>query len=244
MCARVGCARPGPALSTSTCSGAHSGLVHTPSPPSSLTQHGPSPGLPHWLAAQARWPHPSRLHLLHHSLPRTPGGPSEPGCVLPSPQDTCSPAEQAWRERVGEALCWASTLTAGPGGPGGPSLPFSPSAPCKATGCERGPQGEASPGGTSNPSPGGPLTHHWTRKASVSREASQPGGTVFPRKAGGAWVTLESGPQVSFGRCPQPRWMGSGWGRSLDPLGSWAGGGLPGAHSFKRNLWVLTCFTG
>ena len=155
-------------------------------------------GLPHWLAARARWPHPSRVHLPHHSLPRTPGEPSEPVCVLPSPRDTCSPAEQAWRERAGEALCWASTLTAGPGGPGGPSLPFSPSAPCKATRCERGPQGEASPGWTSNPSPGGPLTHHWTRKSSVSREASQPGGTVFPRKASGAWVTLESGPQVSF----------------------------------------------
>lgn len=113
---------------------------------------------------------------------------------------------------MGEALCRASTLTAGPGGPGGPSLPFSPSAPCKTTRCEGG-RGEKPPhGGTSNPSPGRPLTHDWTRKSSVSREASQPGGTVFPRKAGGAWVSLESGPQVSFGRYPWPRWMGSGWG--------------------------------
>lgn len=31
---------------------------------------------------------------------------------------------------------------------------------------------------------------HWTRKSSVSREASQPGGTIFPRKAGRARVTL------------------------------------------------------
>ena len=36
-------------------------------------------------------------------------------------------------------------------------------------------------------------------------------------------------------------WVGPGL---LDPLRSWAGAGLPGAHSFKRNLWVLTHFTG
>lgn len=217
----------------------------TPSPPSSLAQHGPSPGLPHWLAAQARWPHSSRAHLFLHSLPRTPGGPPEPVCMLPSPRDTCPPAEQAWRERVGEALWWASTLTAGPGGPGGPSLPFSPSAPCKTARCERGPRGEASPWGDIQPfprqTPHSPLDQEVlglqgslaARGDRLSQEGRRGLGLPGIRATG----QLRAIPMAQV----DGEWVGPGL---LDPLGTWARGGLPRVHSFKRNLWVLTCFTG
>lgn len=173
-------------------------------------------------------PHPSQAHLLQHSLPRTPGGPPGPVCMLPGP-GTCPSAEQAWR-RAGERLCAGPEHSPrGLAGRGGLHCLSVQAPPAKQRGVNR-----ALWRVDIQPSPGRPLTHHWTRKSSVSREASQPGGTVFSRKAGGAGVTLESEPQVRFERCPWPRWTGSRAGPGLlDPLGTWAGAGLPGVTALK-----------
>lgn len=69
-------------------------------------------------------------------------------------------------------------------------------------------------------------------------------GDRLSQKAGGAWVSLGIRATGQLGAIPMAQvdgGVGGAWSSTSTGDTGW---GLPRVHSFKRNLWVLTCFTG
>lgn len=227
MCVRPGCSRPGPALSTST------GLGGPPQAWSTL----PALRVPsHSMAPPRATSIPSPPPPAQPS--QDPRGTTRAGVHAPRPRDLPF-CRAGLEERGGEALCGARTLTAGPGGPGGPSLPFSPSAPCKATRCEQG-----------TVEGGHPTIPRQTSHSPLDQEVLGLQGSLAARGDRLFQEGRRGRGHPGIGTTGQIRAMsmaqvdgkpGGAWSsRSTRDLG-WSGASR--GHGFKRNLWVLTCFT-
>lgn len=224
--------------------------LHRPGGPTQAWATLPAPRVPSHSTAPPRafvmffW----QLRHTGHLHPK----PTSSSTAFPGPPGdhqgrcACSPApgpalcRAGLEESGGEALCGARTLTAGPGGPGGPSLPFSPSAPCKATRCEQGTVEGGHPAiprrASHSPLDQEVLGLQGSRAAPGDR-LSQEGRQGRGHPGIGATGQLQAMPTAQVDGEPGGAWSS----RSTRDLG-WSGASR--GHGFKRNLWVLTCFTG
>ena len=142
----------------------------------------------------ARCPPPPR------GLPRTHSGPRLVGTLSWPSGPPCLPAPQAWRKRSDKVSVPAGRTHRGAWRARGAFAAFQ--SECALQSNEntlRTPRGEGPGlGGVQLHHPARPLTHHWTGKPPIPRETTQSRRAVFPREAGGTWVTLKSEPQMSF----------------------------------------------
>ena len=224
-CARVSCARPGPALSTSTGSGPHSGLVHTPSPPSSLTQH-----VPPW-AFLTGWQLGHAGHIHPESTSPTTAFPGPPGNR--QSRCACSPAlgtPALLQSRLGgrglERLCAGPVHSPrGLAGQGGLHCLSVQAPPAKQRGVRGGRREKPPQGGHPTCPPADPSLTTGPGSPRSPGKPRSPGGPSFPGRPAGPGSPWNQGHRSVSGDAHSPggRGVGGAWSsRSTQELG-WSG---------------------